>query len=365
MMIRFLIEKEFKLIARNKFLPRLIIIMPVVMMIILPFAADSEVRNINLSVVDADRTTVSAQLVEKISSSEYFDLVEYSSSYNAALDGVESGQTDIILEIPENFARDLVDKLAPNIHVSANAVNATKAAMGSNYINSILQSFVVETMPLAIEPPQITVETQNRFNPMLNYKFFMVPALMVMLLTVMCSFLPAVNIVGEKESGTIEQMNVTPVGRITFILSKVIPYLIIGFLVLTISFGVAYLLYGLVPVGSVLTIYAGAFLFILTILGLGLLVSNFSSTLQQSMFVMFFFLIIMLLLSGLLTPVESMPSWAQNITVCNPLTYFIRIMRGVYLKGSTIADIDDELYVLAGFAVFINTWAVTSYHKRA
>lgn len=241
MMIRFLIEKEFKLIARNKFLPRLIIIMPVVMMIILPFAADSEVRNINLSVVDADRTTVSAQLVEKISSSEYFDLVEYSSSYNAALDGVESGQTDIILEIPENFARDLVDKLAPNIHVSANAVNATKAAMGSNYINSILQSFVVETMPLAIEPPQITVETQNRFNPMLNYKFFMVPALMVMLLTVMCSFLPAVNIVGEKESGTIEQMNVTPVGRITFILSKVIPYLIIGFLVLTISFGVAYL----------------------------------------------------------------------------------------------------------------------------
>ncbi|MEG1588143.1 MAG: ABC transporter permease [Mucinivorans sp.] len=370
-MIRFLIQKEFLLIARNKFLPRLIVIMPLMMIALLPFAANLEVKNINLSVVDSDHTNLSRQMVDKISSSEYFNLISCPSSYHVAMEGIEGGVVDVVLEIPINFARDLGTGKVPEMHITANAVNATKAAMGSNYLNTIVQTFAFElahnqaSMDQQQTTPQTQITSQYRFNPYLNYKFFMVPALMVMLLTIICAFLPAVNIVGEKETGTIEQMNVTPVGKFTFICSKIIPYWIIGFVVLTICFGVAYVLYGLVPQGSLLTIYAGALFFILIVSGMGLLISNYSSTLQQAMFVMFFFMIIMILLSGLFTPVESMPHWAQNITIFNPLKYFIIIMRGVYLKGSTIVDISTQVGILAIFAAVINGWAIISYHKKS
>ena len=365
--LRYLIEKEFKLIARNKFLPRLIVIMPTVMIAVLPFAANLEVRNINLAVVDRDRTTTSAALVEQISSSEYFNLVAAPASYAEAMEGVEEGTTDLVVDIPPRFTEQLtVGPRPPQLQLSVNAVNAIKAGMGANYAGQIVGNFAQGYRSSGAPTVELVdMQTQNRFNPYLNYRFYMVPALMVMLLTVMCSFLPAVNIVSEKETGTIEQMNVTPVGRWSFILSKIIPYWIIGFVVLNLCFLVAWLLYGLVPVGSVGTIYAGAMLFILTVTGYGLLISNYSSTLQQAMFVMFFVMIILILLSGLFTPVAAMPEWAQGIAACNPLTYFIRVMRGVYLKGSNLADVWLELTVLAGYAAAMNAAAMISYRKRS
>lgn len=362
-MLKFLIEKEFKLIRRNSFLPKMIVIMPIVMMCILPFAANMEVKDIHLAVVDNDRSTLSAELSRKITSSVYFIASDYTSSYDQAFGNMESGLIDIIVEIPPHFARDLVNGATPEIHISANAVNAIKASMGSGYLTSITSEFAFAHTPEQT-PPKVTVSTQNRFNAGLNYQFFMVPALMVMLLTIVCGSLPAFNIVSEKEHGTIEQMNVTPVGKFAFIFAKLVPYWVIGFVVLTLCFGVAYVVYDLVATGSYFSIYLAALLFILTVSGLGLVVSNYSSTLQQAMFLMFFFLIVMILLSGLFTPVESMPTWAQNITIFNPLKYFIQVMRGVYLKASTLADIWVQLVVLAIFTVVVNTWAVISYHKR-
>jgi ABC-2 type transport system permease protein len=191
----------------------------------------------------------------------------------------------------------------------------------------------------------------------------MVPALMVVLLTMLCGFLPALNIVREKEDGSIEQMNVTPVGKIQFILAKLIPYWLIGFLALSISFILAALIYKLLPAGSLLTVYCFATVFGLILTGVGLVVSNYSATMQQAMFVMMFFIIVFILMSGLFTPIRSMPAWAQAITVINPLRYFIEMMRMVYLKGSTLADLVFQLSALAGFAVFFNLWAVLSYKK--
>lgn len=365
-MLRFLIEKEFKLIRRNEFLPRLIIMMPIWMMAIMPFAANLEVRNINLAVVDSDHSPSSEQLIAKISASSYFNLVAYDNTYPDAEQGIGNGSTDIILDIPDNFERDIVNgHPIPQVLIAANAVNAIKASMGSSYLATIVQEFVQSKSLVMPAENQITITSQNRFNPGLNYHFFMVPALMVMLLTTMCGFLPAMNIVGEKEKGTIEQMNVTPVGKFSFILSKIIPYWIIGFVVLTICFIVAMLVYRLTAVGHYTTIYFAAMVFILVVSGIGLIISNYSSTLQQAMFITFFFLLIMLLLSGLFTPVESMPGWAQDIAIFNPLTYFIQIMRGVYLKGSGLYDIWPQLAYLAGFATIFNTWAVLSYHKNA
>ena len=199
----------------------------------------------------------------------------------------------------------------------------------------------------------------------MDYKVFMVPALMVMLLTMLCGFMPALNIVAEKEAGTIEQINVTPVGKFTFILAKLIPYWSIGFFVLTLCFGLARLFYGLAPAGSIVTIYAAAGLFVLTISGFGLMISNHSDTMQQATFVMMFFMVILILLSGLFTPISSMPQWAQDITILNPLKYLMQVMRLVYLKGSPFSQLTVQFAALAIFAVVLNLWAVLSYRKNS
>lgn len=367
MILRFLIEKEFKLIARNSIIPKLIIVMPVMMMLLLPWAANMEVRNINLSVVDNDQSPYSERLVNKVVSSGYFHLVEDVDSYDMAMHSIESGAADVILEIPQHFQRQIVAAVTPpELLVAANAVNGTKGSMGAQYLASTVQNFGME---IIAERGQVvslpmTIVPQYRYNVYLEYKYFMVPALMVMLLTIMCGFMPAMNIVSEKEVGTIEQMNVSPVSKFTFIVGKLIPYWMIGFIVLTLCFGLAWVVYGIVAVGSLWTIYVAAMIFLLLISGLGLVISNYSQTMQQAMFVMFFFLLILLLLSGLFTPVNSMPGWAQWIAAFNPLKYFIQVMRGVYLKGSTLADIQFQLLVLGGFAVVFNLWAVVSYHKK-
>ncbi|MDE6646319.1 MAG: ABC transporter permease, partial [Prevotella sp.] len=206
---------------------------------------------------------------------------------------------------------------------------------------------------------------QNRFNPTLNYRHYMIPALMIILFILVCGFLPALSIVGEKESGSIEQINVTPVGRLTFTLSKLLPYWLVGLFVLTIAMCVAWLVYGLAPVGTIGVIYLGAMLFILAISGLSLTIANFSETMQQTMFVMFFFIIIFMLMSGILTPIDSMPEWAQKLTIILPPRYFVEILRSVYLKGTTLVELGSNFIALSVFAFSLNSLAAITYKKQA
>lgn len=365
-MIRYLLEKEFKLLVRNPIFARVIVTMPIVMMIILPFAANMEVRDINLVVVDEDYSTRSKRLTEKVTSSGNFNLVGIAGNFEEAMSSIDEGTADVILEIPNDFERDLM-KGDVQVLITANAVNATKGSIGSTYLSSIVQSFAAETMAeqgIRQEAP-LSIVTQNRFNPLLNYHFFMVPALMVMLLTIMCGFLPALNIVWEKETGTIEQMNVTPVKKFTFILSKQIPYWIVGVMAFTIAMIVGWGIFGLTPAGSIGLLYLSIIVFVFTMSAFGLIISNYSNTMQQAMFVMFFFVLILVWLSGLFTPVQSMPEWAKMITIFNPLKYVIQIMRGIYLKGSTFAEIIKPLGVLSCFLVFFVSWAVFSYRKSS
>ena len=347
MKIKYLIEKEFKQMIRDSFMPKLILIFPCMMMILMPWAADLEIKNINLGIVDNDHSDYSRRLIHKINASEYFHLKEISPTYNEAMRSIEKGSTDIILEIPPFFEKDLIKEKNANVLISANTVNGTKGGLGSSYMMEIINSFAGEIQQEWLNSSNannlsatVNISVQNRFNPHLNYKFFMVPALMVMLLTMLCGFLPALNIVSEKEIGTIEQINVTPVSKFTFILAKLIPYWIIGFIVLNICFLLAKVLYGISPVGSLFTLYFFSLIFIVLI-------------------------IILILLSGLFTPVASMPEWAQTIVIFNPLKYFIQVMRAVYLRGSGITELIPQLTALLSFAVTLNIWAVLSYRKNS
>ncbi len=369
-MLRFLIEKEFKQLLRNPFLPRMIVMFPIMVLLVFPWAANFEISNINLSIVDHDHSSFSQRLTQKIVSSGYFRLTDVSPGYDQAVKSIEKNKSDVVLEIPPRFEKELERDQHAKLLVAANTVNGTKGGLSTGYLANIINGFASDLrresgqISRASITPTIDIVPYYRFNPNLNYKVFMVPALMVMVLTMLCGFMPALNIVNEKEAGTMEQINVTPVPKFTFIVAKLLPFWIIGSLVITVSFGVAWLVYGLVPAGHFSTIYLFAAIYVLAISGFGLVISNYSDTIQQAMFVMYFFIMVLIMLSGLFTPVSSMPQWAQTITIFNPLKYFMQVMRLVYLKGSGIVDMLPQLGALVGFALAFNIWAVLSYKKK-
>lgn len=353
MILKYLLEKEFKMIRRDPFLPRTIVMMPLMVMLIFPWVGNMEVRDIKVCIADYDRSEMSRRLIAQIAASDYFVLTGVFSSHNEAVEQIDYGLSDSFLEIPLGFEAATIRNDRPQLFIASNSVNGVKGGLSNQYLTTILTDFPSKSQPALLQ----------LYNPYLDYKIFMIPALMVMLLTIITGFLPALNIVGEKETGTIEQINVTPVTKLTFILSKLIPYWIIGFVILTICILIAAAVYGLTPLGSVASIYITATVYVLIISGLGLVVSNSSDTLQQAMFVMFFFMLVFILLSGLFTPTASMPIWAQELTRINPLKYFIDIIRCVYLKGSSFADILPQFLVLVLFAVLANVWAIASYRK--
>ena len=367
----FLLQKEFRQIFRDPSILRLIFIMPIIQLMILPWAADYEIKNIKLSVVDKDHSDYSRQLISKITSTGYFELAVYTNSYPEALQQVEVGNADLVMEIPASFEKELVKEDQATLFLAMNAIDGVKANLGGAYLRSIIQDFNREVRLDWIQFPrfspetQIQVTTSNWFNPMMNYKYFMVPGILVILLTMIGANLASINIVREKEIGTIEQINVTPVKKFHFILGKLLPFWLIGFVVLTIGLFISWAAYGIIPVGSFLTIYVFAALYLFAVLGVGLLISTYAQTQQQAMLVSFFLMMIFILLGGLYTSIDSMPEWAKWITRFNPVSYFIEVMRMVVLKGSGLADIKKHLLIMFGFAVVFNSWAILNYRKRS
>ena len=364
--LKFLLEKEVKQFMRNAFLPKMVIAYPLLIMLVMPLITTMDVKDIKLTIVDNNHSTTSKNLIDKTGASNYFILEILSENYYEALNKIELGKVDIIMEIPSNFEQDIMSGSSTEVQIAANAVNGSKGALGGNYLGNIISDFNAELSDkIGLHRPHaISMVVQNRYNQYLDYRIYMIPALMVILLILLCGLLPALNIVLEKENGTIEQMNVTPISKATFILAKLIPYWVIGVIILTICFGISWAVYGFVPQGSFIVIYAAAVLFILIMSGFGLIISNYSETLQQALFVVFFFIMVFILMSGLFTPIRSMPEWAQLVSGAIPPRYFIDIMRNVYLKGGGFVDLAPNFFALGGFVVVVNLIAIISYKKR-
>lgn len=369
--LKILLEKEFRQIFRDPAILRLIFIMPSIQLLILPLAADYEVRNVKIAVVDQDRSSYSRQLVNKISASTYFDLTCYTSSYDDALLEIEKDKADVVLQIPPAFEKELIKEDESKLFMALNAINGVKANLGGVYLRNIINDFNQEVrlewvqLPRFNPQPMIHVSSINWFNPLLNYQFFMVPGILVILVTMVGSFLSALNIVKEKEIGTIEQINVTPIRKYQFILGKLIPFWVLGLVVLSIGMLLARIFYGIISEGSLFTIYIFAAIYLLSVLGLGLLISTYTETQQQAMLISFFIMMIFILLGGLYTSIDSMPQWAQIFTKFNPVTYFIEVMRMVVLKGSSLYDIRYHIATVAVFGIVLNTWAIINYKKRS
>ena len=360
MTLKYLIQKEFLQIRRNAFLPRLIVAFPIVVMCVLPWIMNQEVKNVIVEVVDNDRSTQSQRLVHDIEASNYFIFNGQKASYDDALIDVQKSRADIILVIPRHYSRDLTAGQLPQVLIVANAVNGTKGAMGSAYLSQI----VTANANPSITAIQAKLSTLNLYNKHQNYKLFMIPALLAIVMMLMCGFLPTLNIVGEKEAGTIEQINVTPVSKWSFILAKLIPYWIIALFVIVVCLLLSWAVYGITCQGPVALVFALAMLLALFWSSFGLIISNYSDTMQQAIFVMWFFVVMMLLLSGLFTPTRSMPDWAYATTYVNPMHYFIDGIRTVFIRGGGFSSIAHQLLALAIIATIMATWAVASYKKN-
>ncbi len=350
----------------------MIFALPLIQLLILPLAADYEVKNINISIVDHDHSSYSQKLISSISSSGYFKLADYSDSYASAFLQLEKDKSDLILEIPENFEKNLIRENQQKLFIAVNAINGVKANLGGAYLNQIITRYNNDLRLEWIQPsrfnsaPSIEITSSNWFNPFLNYRFFMVPGILAVLVTMVCAYMCSLNIVKEKEIGTIEQINVTPIKKYQFILGKLIPFWIMAMVVFSIGlFIVARLIYGIVPLGNVFILYGFLAIYLVALLGLGLLISTYSETQQQAMSVAFFFIMIFMLMSGLFTPIDSMPAWAKVIAGCSPVTYFIEVMRMIVLKGSGLQDVKYHFLIMTCFALIFNGWAIINYKKTS
>ena len=352
-LLKTLLKKEFRQFRRNAFLPRLCIVFPIMVMLVMPLVATMDVKNVRIAVVDLDSQHFSRQLMQKIEASEYMELSAVCHSYDAALKMVEDDKADVIIEIPYGY-----EKGGKKLNVSANAVNGTKGQLGIQYVVQIISE------GRKVESEGQTYSVRYLYNETLNYRHFMIPALTAMLVIMLCGFLPALNLVGEKELGTIEQINVTPGPPALCTLGKLMPYWIIGLLVLTVSVVLAWLVYDFPIAGSAATLYLAAALFILFMSGIGVAIANKSQTMQQTMFVMFFFVVLFILMSGLMTPVQSMPHWAQCITYAIPPRNFIDIMRASWLRAASVFDLWFEFLSLLTFAIISNAAAILTFRKQ-
>ena len=366
--LRVILIKEFKQFFKNPFLPRIAVVFPLIVMLVMPLVTNLDVKHVGVAMVDQDHSQLSRLIAEDIEASEYTSVNGMFATYDDALQALEQGNADIILEIPFDFSASLVTRSPEKVNVSANSVNTIKGMLGMQYLQRILMKRIASAMHArgALGKTDVMKLSElNMFNPTLNFQHYMIPALMIMLIVMICGFLPALNIVGEKEIGTIEQINVSPVSQLTFILGKVIPYWVIGFVVLTIGIIVAKVVYQLSPVGNIALVYLASFLFIIVMSSLAAVIANFSNNMQQAMLIMFFFVMVFLLMSGMLTPISSMPDWAQCITYAMPPRFFVSILRATYLRGPSLADQSLDFTMLAAFAIVFTTVAIFTYRKRS
>ena len=367
--ILYILQKEFRQVFRNKTMLPIIFAVPLVQLLILAYAVTFEIRNINLVIVDHDHSTQSRGLVSKFSAPPFYTLIDKALTYQQAEEMLKKGKAHQILVIPAGFERDLVKDNKSTVSLVTNAIDGSAAAImnayGVNIIMDFNQELVVETLNGIEFKAPLQVSYSFWFNPELNYITYMVPGILVLLVTIIGMFLSAMNVVREKEIGTIEQINVSPVRKYHFVIGKLLPFWIIALFELAFGLTLARLFFQIPIVGSLGLIFGVASVYLLAVLGIGLFISTLVNTQQQAMFLAWFFAVIFIMMSGLFTPVESMPDWAQKINLINPIAYFIRMMRMIMLKGSELEDILRPLFSLIVYTLVSLTLVVWRYRKVA
>ncbi len=365
----FILQKEFLQIFRDKSMLPIIFVLPIVQMIILTFAADFELKQIKYVYIDNDNTQETKELIHRFQSSVYFEEVGRTHDFKGGMDFLDRNKATLLLRIPQGFTKDLQNSKTASLMIDVNSIDGLAATLSYTYAQGIIGQMQDEIrmewngLPEKIALP-VSIHPRYWYNTEMEYKNLMVPGILALLVTMVAMFLSSMNLVREKEIGTIEQINVTPIRKVHFLLGKLIPFWIIALFELTFGLVVGKLLFDIPMEGSLPLLYGFTAIYLLVVLGIGLWISTITDTQQQAMFIAWFFIVIFILMSGLFTPVENMPSWAQEITRANPIAYMVKVIRAILLKGSGFSDVKFEFLWITIYAFLVNTFALLSYSKR-
>ena len=379
--ILFLARAEVLHVVRDHATLAQALVLPLLQLLILSNAATFEIRDVPTYIVDLDRSTASRGLAQRFVASGHFEIIGTQPSVDLANDALLRGQATLALTIPHDFESSLVRAGAAPVQLVVNAEKGSAAGIVQSYAARIIASYASElgatlrptvgnVRSMNADPApirgteRIDVSVRSRYNQTLNYKHYMVPGLLVALVTLVATLISAQNIAREKELGTLEQLNVTPLTRGQFIAAKLLPFWVLGIVDLGVGLAVGWLVFDIPVRGSLVLLFASAAIYLVVALAIGLWISSLVETQQQAMFVTFFILNIYLLLSGLFTPVDSMAPWVQRVSLVNPVRHFVTISRALLVKGGSFSEIAQPLGILAIFAVVTLTLAVRQYSKR-
>lgn len=354
-----LIKKELKQIFRNKGMLPIIFLMPIIQLLILANATNYEIKNIDVTILDYGENAFIPKLASQLNHNKNFTLKSVVYNYPSAIADLDKGKVDAIIAFSNDFSLEKINENA-RIQVIVNAIDGSSSAIILSYLTNFLQGYVKQD----ITPPLIQIQYTNKFNPKLDYKTVMIPGILVVLVSVISVFLTAMNVVREKEIGTIDQLNVSPITKLQFIGGKVIPMVIIGLGELMFGIVIGRLIYGIPFLGNPLTVLIFALLYLWLMLSLGLIISIHAETQQQAMLIAYVFLVVFIMFSGLFTSVESMPVWANYISQSIPVTHFIKVMRSVMLKATPLNYLLKEAFILLGMGGMLFSLAVWRYKKE-
>ena len=342
---------------------------PLMQMLILVFAATFEMKKIKMTVVDNDFSETSRQLIAKFDAIPFYSIEHAAQQIKHAEELLLNGSSNLIMIIPEGTEQKLVRENKAQIQLLINAMEGNSAQLIYSYSSHIIGDYnrrLIANQPgiPELKPPfRVNISESYWYNQNLDYKWYMAPGILAVLVTIIGMFMSGMNLVREKELGTIEQLNVTPIKKYQFIVGKLVPFWIIGLVELAFGLTIAWVVFKLPVEGNLFLLFGFAGLYLISVLGLGLFISTVTHTQQQVMFMNFFFMLIFILMGGIFTPVESMPEWAQTVNHINPVFYFMRIMRQVILKDSGFFDLIEEFMGLALLGTVFLGMAIWRYRK--
>ena len=364
--------KEFIQVFRDKRTRFVLFGPPIIQMLVFGYAATFEIHHVPTVVLDLDHSQESRELISRFSSSPYFDVQRQLTDYRQLGDLIDQGKATVGLEIHAGFAQNLRKGQTAPLQVIVDATNSNSALIASGYITQIALGFaqdyqkdrIYRISPQMLEEmPSVQLEQRPWYNPDLRSRWFFIPGIIGSLTLVLVVTLTAFAVVREREIGTLEQIMVTPIRPAEFILGKTLPFFLIGLFDVSLIATVGTMWFQVPFRGQILVLFAGAILFLLCMLGAGLLISTVSSTQQQAMVTSFFFIMPAITFSGFGFPISTMPQWLQYLTYLSPLRYFLVVLRGTYLKGVGMEILWPQMLAMAASGISLLTIAVLRFHK--
>ncbi|MCK5075859.1 MAG: ABC transporter permease, partial [Calditrichia bacterium] len=352
------------------FMLRLLIIAPVMQLLVLGYALTFETKNVKTIICNLDKSSYSRNFLKKLHNNDRFTIVSYTNSLEDLQTAIREWDAKIGIYIPPDFSKKLNRKNSGEILVILDAVDGNQAMTAFGYLQQIAAGYSLDVLPMHVvrnyvkNSSLLSINTHFWFNPELRNEAYMVPGVVVLILTIITLLISALGMVKEKEDGTLEQLMVTPIKKFQLILGKQLPFLIYSFIEIIIILKLAEFIFNLELAGSFGTLYLAAFFFLFTTLGLGLLVSTVSSSQQQALFLAWFVMVVMIMFSGFFIPIENMPDWLQKFTYINPMRYMMTAVREIYLKGTPAKHLWDQIIPLFLLGTSIFAISVLKFSKK-